>query len=313
MSVIMAAVLMLSLVSCGAASNDMAADYAPGGAYNGGDYKAESDYDIGAGAPETGYPTKDGFSNGSIGASDAVTDTARKRIQYVNVSMESTEYDETLGTIKAKCSQLGGYIEMSDEYGKGANGYGSRSANLTLRIPQEKLDEFTGGLETLGHILSFTTDTDDVTDSYYDIEARLASLEAQRDRYMALLEKAEEMEDILVIDKALTEVIYQIESYTGTLNKYDALVAYSTVRVYLNEVIEFTEEIPVDPTFGERITDAFVDSTEAFIDIIEGTVVALAAITPFLIIPVIIVVVVIIAVRSNGKKKQKKLENMKTE
>lgn len=295
LSFIMAAILLLSLVSCGAA-NDAATDSdMPGYAYD----KSENM------SPELEYSKDDGFVSGSLDASTAVTDSARKRIQYVNISMESTEYDSSLTAIKTKCAELGGYIESSNEYGLDSSGRGSRSASITFRIPQENLNAFTSGVETAGNILSFTTDTDDVTESYYDIEARLASLEAQRDRYMALLEKAEKMEDILVIDSALTEVIYEIESYTGTLNKYDALVAYSTVNLNLREVVELTEAEPVDPTFGERIASAFLDSTESFVEMMQSIVVGVAAAMPFLIVPVIIVVVVIIVIRSNGKKKRK--------
>ena len=68
--------------------------------------------------------------------------------------------------------------------------------------------------------MSSKTDTKDVTDSYFDIEARLASLEIQKERYLELLERAEDMESIVVLTNALTDVLYQIESHTGTLKRY---------------------------------------------------------------------------------------------
>lgn len=257
-------------------------------------------------APELEAPES---SNGSsIGSLDAVTETARKRIQYVTVTMESLEYDSALSEIKLRATAAGGYIESSSESGKDIKGTGSRRAYLVFRIPAENLDKFAGEIEKVGNVLTLETSTRDVTESYFDIEARLASLESQRDRYMELLSEAESMDEILIIDNALTEVLYQIESYTGTLNKYDSLVAYSTVTLTLSEVIELTEpEPPVieEPTFGERIKEAFGDSIDAFGDMIEAIVIGVVAAAPFLVIPAIALVIVVIAVRGKLKKQRR--------
>lgn len=304
LAIVLASVAVLtSFASCGSSVNDDSdMSYA-------GD-KAEFEEKPGSGGnsalKDEAYSSIDGgFTNGELGAADAVSETVRKRIQYVNVSMESTEYDVALNSVKAKCQSLGGYIESSNEYGLDNKGRGSRYATLVFRIPQEKLNEFTDGITSAGNVLSFTTDSDDVTEKYYDIEARLASLEAQRDRYMELLEKAEIMEDILVIDQALSEVIYQIESYTGTLNKYDALVSYSTVTLYINEVVTLTEPEPVDPTFGERIAEAFKDSLDAFGEIMQNTVIFIVAATPFIIVPAVAVIVLIAVISAKSRKRRK--------
>ncbi len=298
--------LLLSLVSC---SGGYANDTASGGdSYNG--YKAEYDKEYDMEASEIGKPGDAGadYGNTSLGAADAVVDTSRKLIQYVTVNMETTEYDTAISAIKAKCSEVGGYIESSDEVGGGVYSTGSRRATLTFRIPAEKLSEFTGEVENAGNVLSFVTDSKDVTESYYDIEARLASLETQRDRYMALLEKAETMEEILIIDDALTEVLYEIESYTGTLNKYDALVSYSTVTLTLNEVVKITKEEPKDPTFGERIAIAFTDSVELFGEMMQGIAIGFVSMIPFLVIPAIIVVIIIFSIT---RKRRSKIPPMK--
>lgn len=304
LALVLASVAVLtSFVSCGRSANaDSDMSYA--------EDKAEYDERPGSSGnsalkDEAYSSIEGGFTNGELGASEAVSETVRKRIQYVTVSMESTEYDVALNSVKAKCQSLGGYIESSNEYGLDNKGRGSRYATLVFRIPQEKLNEFTDGITSAGNVLSFTTDSDDVTEKYYDIEARLASLEAQRDRYMALLEKAEIMEDILVIDQALSEVIYQIESYTGTLNKYDALVSYSTVTLYINEVVTLTEPVPVDPTFGERIAEAFKDSLEAFEEMIQKTVIFIVAAIPFIIVPAAIVIVLIAVISTKSRKRRK--------
>lgn len=302
-----------AFASCSASMNDMAAGdvYYPSedkaeDIYNGGyDEGYDEGYDKDYVEPELGAPESDGSSIGSL---DAVTETARKRIQYVTVTMESLEYDTALSEIKMRMAAAGGYIESSSESGKDIKGTGSRRAYLVFRIPAENLDKFAGEIEDVGNVLTLETSTRDVTESYYDIEARLASLESQRDRYMELLSEAKSMDEILILDNALTEVLYQIESYTGTLNKYDSLVAYSTVTLTLTEVIELTEpEPPVveEPTFGERIKEAFGDSVEAFGDMIEAIVIGIVAVAPFLVIPAFVIVIVIIIIRGKVKKQRR--------
>lgn len=308
LSVMLAAIVLVSLVSCSAA-NDMeaAGDVAYPGASGNMSGGAAEDY--------VEKPTEDGYYSdssagvGSLDALEAVTETSRKRIQYVTVSIESTEYDTAVTAIKTRASELGGYIETSEERGLGVYGNGNRYSHIVFRIPSERLDEFKGDLAGIGNLLSVNVTTDDVTESYYDIEARLASLEAQRDRYMALLEEAKSLEEILILDDALAEVLYQIESYTGTLNKYDSLSAYSTVTVNLQEVKELTEEEEDPETFGERIAASFTDSVDALAEFFKGAVVVIAAVVPWVALPAVIVIVILICVKRSAKKREKPQES----
>lgn len=295
----MIALMMLaSLVSCSAA-NDMEAEgdsYSPG--MNG---SASEEY---AEKPmEDGYYGDTSTGIGSLDALEAVTETSRKRIQYVTVSIESTEYDTAVTAIKTRASELGGYVESSEERGLGVYGTGNRYSHIVFRIPSERLEEFKGDLEGVGNLLSVNVTTDDVTESYYDIEARLASLEAQRDRYMALLEDAKSLDEIIILDEALTEVLYQIESYTGTLNKYDSLSAYSTVTVNLQEVKELTEEKEDPETFGERIVAAFTESVETLGEFFKGALVVIVSVLPWVALPAVVVVVILICIKKKSKKK----------
>lgn len=276
-------------------------------------------------APGLGAPSDEGYFNGAEADKSEVSDVPsyddgenaggiaagvaeRKRIQYVTVEMETLEYERALSELKARTSAIGGYIESSRETGKSVYGSGSRRAELVLRIPTGELDGFTGNFASLGSVLSQYTTTDDVTDSYFDKEARLASLELQRDKYMELLERADNMDYIILLTEQLTKVTYEIERLTGTLNKYDSLIAYSVVTVKINEVIELTKEQKPNPSFGEQIADAFSGSVKAFGSMCQGFVIALAAAAPFLVIPAVIVIVIIVVVRSKSKKRRRQME-----
>ena len=272
---------------------------APGMGYDGNYSNGAPEFSGGAGDYDMSDKTE-GVVDG--GLDQGITE--RKRIQYVTIDMESLEFDRTVSELKSRASAVGGYIDSSRETGQSIYGKGARSAELVLRIPADALDGFTGGVASLGSVLSQYTSTEDVTDSYFDTEARLASLKLQRDKYMELLEQADSMDYIIQLTNALTDVTYQIERYTGTLNKYDSLITYSTVTIRVNEVVKLTEEPKVDPTFGDRISDAFSDSIGAFAAMCQGLVIALVSMAPFLVIPAIIAVVVIVII--NGKMKKRR-------
>ncbi|HPU17732.1 MAG TPA: DUF4349 domain-containing protein [Bacillota bacterium] len=233
-------------------------------------------------------------------------EASRKVIKYVTVTLETLEYDKVLESLKSRCTASGGYIESANETGVAINKNdkrgGERFATLVFRIPADVMGDFEDYVKSLGNVLSSKTDTKDVTDSYFDIEARLASLEIQKERYLELLDRAEDMNSIVVLTDALTDVLYQIESYTSTLKKYDSLIAYSTITINLYEVIEYTDQPLRNPSFGERISDAFSKSIEAFIDLCADIAVGITAAIPFLVIPALAAIIIIIIFCSRKKK-----------
>ncbi len=152
----------------------------------------------------------------------------------------------------------------------------------------------------------------DVTSTYVDIEARLTALTTERDSFLTLMEKAETVEEILQIQSYLTDVNYEIESYTSRLKTYDDQISYSTFYIYVSEVRRISTETS-NPTVLERISsnlsDNFYDIGEGFKDAFVWIVSAI----PYLIlvaVPVVVVVIVVrVAVKKSKKKKQDSAES----
>ncbi|HNX14270.1 MAG TPA: DUF4349 domain-containing protein [Oscillospiraceae bacterium] len=270
-------------------------------------------------APATDYDTKGGMvasvasapamvasapsMTTASGSSVPPVQSSRKLIYNVAITMETLKYEETLPAIKARCAAANGYIEGASEVGVNLNSTGKRSAALTMRIPASNLDAFLNDVTLMGNVISNTKSTQDITGSYYDTEAHLKTLRVQEERYLALLEKADSMEDILTIENALSNVRYQIESLTGTLQRYDSQVEYSTVTISLREVGETTQ--PEPETFWQRIGNAFTVSVKAIWKFAKWCVVALVAILPFLVIIALIIVMIILLVHRRKVKRAK--------
>ena len=179
------------------------------------------------------------------------SDPGRKLIRTVWLTAETENFSGLMEQVSSHTTQLGGYVESQEaDYGNASDRFQARRADLTIRIPAEQLQTFVGRISELSHILRSRETAEDITLTYADTESRMAALETERDRLMALMEQAETMEDLLAVESRLTEVRYQLESTGSQLKLYDNLVSYSTVYLAVEEVQKLT---PTEqPTIWEK-------------------------------------------------------------
>lgn len=231
-------------------------------------------------------------------------ESARKIIKNGSMSVETLEYDKFIAELESSVVKCGGYIESSNEYGYNSS---SRRANFTVRIPSGKYDEFITTVGRLATVVSSEHSIDDVTLQYVDIEARLSALTAERDSFMSLMEKAETIDEILQIQSYLTDVNYQIESYTSQLNTLKDLVSYSTVNISVNEVQRVTD--PEPKTVGERISQNLsrnmYDIGVGFTNLFVAAVSSLPYLLILAAVLLIILAIVLTAVKLSNRKQNK--------
>ena len=223
-------------------------------------------------------PAEDSAAGGMTGGSNTGTLTGglngsydRKIIRTVTMACETKSYDTAVTAIMTALESYNGYIEASNTTGTGYNDakHAARRANYTLRVPAESLDAFLEALRTDEgiRILSQNAASDEITAAYYDTVSRLETLNAERTSLTAMLEGFTDYSDIasmLKVQERLYDVIEEIEALQTKLNLYDGQVAMSTVHLTLNEVITYTETVEEEPTFGQRIGEAFRESWADF-------------------------------------------------
>ncbi len=237
--------------------------------------------------------------------------SGEKIIKNGNLSVETLEFDTFIRELEASVTAHGGYIESSSV--RGSKNY--RSADYTIRVPSEKYDSFMSAVGDLGTIVSQNESSENVTLKYIDIEARLNAYKAERESFMKLMEQAETVDEILQIQSYLTDVNYQIESYTSQLNSLKNKVSYSTVTVYVNEVARITPEAP--KTVWERISTGFSESvynvTEGLKSFFVGAVVSVPYLLIYGVIIAVIVVVIVVIIKASKRSQAKKLEKFRRE
>lgn len=196
----------------------------------------------------------------------------RKVVRHCDFSLETMDFDAGLAALYQMVEHNGGYIESSSMDGASLQYRGSyyeRSANITARIPAEKLTEMTGAIEGHFNVTSRTERMDDITDRYFDSEAHLQTLQVQEQRLLEILEKAEKLSDVIELESALSETRYEIESLTAQLKRMDGQVRYSYLNLYLREVVEYEQVSGAPKTFGEKISASFERSGRKIVSLGE--------------------------------------------
>lgn len=306
MTAILVTLCMLAalLAGCGGASKSTqafdAAAAAPAEAANGAYYDMES------------AKSEDGGLTGDTDST--VLPEGRKWIITVNMSAETEDLDALMEALNGKISGLGGYVEDQDSYnGSMYSSRRYRSASLTVRIPAQRVDEFTEEMSGIANVVSTNLSREDITLSYVATESRVKALQTEEARLLELMEQAETMADLLEIESRLTDVRYELENRASQLRLYDNQVDYATIYLSIDEVQEYT---PVEePTVWERISGGFASSIKGVGNGLLDLLVWVLAKSPYLVIlgGVTVGVVVLIKKRKARKAEKKAAKQNPTE
>ncbi|MGH4140153.1 DUF4349 domain-containing protein [Clostridium sp.] len=207
------------------------------------------------------------------------------------IQMETLNFDVSVKQILSKTSSMGAYVQSSNVSGTGIEAKlseQSRRGTFILRIPKMKFDSFILDIGSLGSITSKQISTEDVTSAYFDTQAHLKSLTIQEERLIELLKKTGELKDIIVLEKELTSVRYEIESLTGNLKKWDNLIDFCTLNIEITEVHKIKEN---HVSFIDKIANGFVSSVKSLVDFSKGFVVVLSILIPYLVVLSIILLI----------------------
>ena len=245
LSLLLVVLLTVSLTTgCGASSRPMTQDVAmeePAAPMENMKYEMADGVTL--------YSTTNTTSGGNV-------QTGQKLIRRVNIDAETEDLEALLPGLTAKITQLNGYIENQELYnGSSYASYRNRSANLTIRIPADQLDNFLQQVKDVSNVVSYNESQEDVTLTYVSTESRVKALETEQERLLELLSKAENMSDLLEIEARLTDVRYELENVTSQLRVLANKVDYATVNLYISQVKVYTEV--EEQTVWQRIGSGF--------------------------------------------------------
>ena len=154
----------------------------------------------------------------------ALEAVSRVVIRGAQLRCEAASLDGLEAKVEATTRELGGYVVKTREADSGLE--------LEVRVPSEKLDLALAALGALGtHVESREIHGEDFTEEYVDREGRLRNLTATRERLLALLERADKVDDALAVNRGLAEVQGEIEKVEGRVKYLSQSAEMSTIAL----------------------------------------------------------------------------------
>ena len=304
LSLLLAVLLVFALCACGSADS---ASSAPSAAYD--MVSTETAYP--AEAPEEDYGgfAVAGGTQLETGSGAAPEGSPEKLIYSASATVETTEFDRTIEKLSALVEQYGGFVESSSINGSNyytqSRGYSSeRYASYVIRVPSGKFSALMGSLSTLGNVPYSHTYTENITAQYYDTDARLSAYQTQEARLLEMMEAAETVEDLIAIEEKLTELRYQIESLQSTLKNWDRQVAYSTLDLEVQEVIEYTPESRM--SYGQELALALTNGLRRTGEFFKDLLLAIVGALPALVILAVVLAILIPVWKKHRKARRAK-------
>jgi hypothetical protein len=238
----------------------------------------------------------------AIGVSTTASDkdVVRKIIYNATVTLVVEHFDPVPEQVSALAKRYGAYVARSQITGSAGS---PRSGHWTLRVPSERFEEFLVSARQVGEVQNISSDSQDVTDEYYDIDARIRNKKQEETRLLDLLDKAAgKLDEVLNLERELTRVRGEVEQLQGRLRVLGSLSAMGTVVLDVKEIKNYVPE--KEATYATRVRRAWDDSTTTLSSAMQGLSIIVVAAAPWLAILLPPCIIIALIVRRMERKRR---------
>lgn len=221
------------------------------------------------------------------------------RIITATVEMEVEEFEEAMAAIKDIAREVDGRVASSSSR---RDDEGLMSGSVEMKIPARRYEEAMRAVSELGEVRDAQETSQDVSEEYVDLEARLDNARRLETRILGLLEASTgTIEDVLYVEKELAAVREDIERIEGRLRFLKSRIAMSTITVELYEKgARWAGEPTAGHVFGgilDKIGIVFVGSLGVLITFV-------VAVAPWAVAALLVVLVIVAALRLKRKRRK---------
>jgi len=198
-----------------------------------------------------------------------------KIIKTASVTVEVKDVTGAVETLKTIAGQKGGYIS-STSIQKNSND--RLSGYVVLRIPQAEFENTLAGIKAIGTVKSASTQGEDVTEEYVDLQAQKTSYQNQLAQYNAIMKQSTKVEDIIKVQE-------QIDRVQTELNRLEARLKYLNSRVDLSTIsVSLQEPEPVGGDTGHNFVSTINEGIAGFFGMIDALIVLFFTLIPLIIL-----------------------------
>ncbi len=160
---------------------------------------------------------------------------------------------------------------------------------INIKVPSAGLGSVMEEIAALGEIKDKSISTLDVSEEYYDSQARLSVWKKKEERLLALIDQAKTIEEIISVENELTRVRSDIEVLQGRVNYLENATSYSSIDITLNQAATARVEVPEGVL--AKALQAFINSSNGVARFLMDFFILLIAFIPWAILLAVIVLI----------------------
>ncbi|MDP3396475.1 MAG: DUF4349 domain-containing protein [Methanoregula sp.] len=207
------------------------------------------------------------------GSGTSIIDT--KIIKTASLTLEVKDITGAVETLKSIAAQKGGYLSSTNVQ----KGYNNRlTGSVVIRIPQAEFENALIGVRAIGTVKSISTQGQDVTEEYVDLQAQITSYQNQLAQYNAIMKQSTKIEDIIKVQEQIDRVQTQLNRLEGRLKYLNSRIDLSTITVSLQE------PEPVGGKSGHNFVTTINEGIAGFFGMIDAIIIIFLALLPLIIL-----------------------------
>ncbi len=228
--------------------------------------------------------------DGPVPAKGAEPPAIARKIKYAAViQLIADDFPKAEAEIANLVKGADGYVANSDI----KNSPGSlRTGSWQIRIPVREFDAFRTAVLKLGAVEKNTTDSQDLTEEFYDLANYIKNRQAEEESLRKFMEKAgDRLDSFFTIRRELNQVHEDIDRNLGRLKLMANLTDMTTVTLLIVEKQKYEGDRPPEiaeaPTFMVRFRAMLGESTGRLVSLFQILALILAALAPW--VPLILI------------------------
>jgi Domain of unknown function (DUF4349) len=198
-----------------------------------------------------------------------------KIIKTASLTIEVNDVPGAVEFLKSLAAQKGGYISSTNVQ----KNYNNRlTGSVIIRVPEKEFETTLTGVQAIGTVKSVSTQGQDVTEEYVDLQAQKTSYQNQLAQYNEIMKKAVNVEDVITVQQQVDRVQVQLNRLEGRLKYLDSRIDLSTITVNLQE------PEPVGGQSGHNFVSTINEGISGFFGMIDAVIILFFTLLPIIII-----------------------------
>ncbi|WP_068774419.1 DUF4349 domain-containing protein [Paenibacillus sp. FJAT-26967] len=218
-----------------------------------------------------------GTDTSAVPSTAAPADSLNRKLIYkANLTMEVKNYAQAQTELRNLVAASGAYLlEFTENTSSSEIG-----GNFTIKVASGGFNSLLDAMEKMNPAKQRNVTSQDVTEEYVDLAARLKAKEVVEARLLSFMEKAAKTDELLAFSAELGKVQEEIERIKGRMRFLDQNVELSTIELRMYQPIGGAFVSDGRSPLGQQLVATVNKSIEVLLSVLRGILIMLAALLP---------------------------------